>query len=115
MVRGFDFEPVSFGASGLGGYAWVVAQTIAERPDVASLIGVCEPDDQRRAERADILRQWGVTAYEDFDQLLKEPIEAVWLPLPINLHGQFTARRSVPAKQFCARSRRRQPRRKWTR
>jgi predicted dehydrogenase len=78
-----------FGSAGLGGYGWVVAQTIAGRPDLAKLIGVCDPELRSHAERADTLRRSGVHMYERFDQLLDEPIEAVWLPLPINLHMQF--------------------------
>ncbi len=75
----------------MGGYAWVVAQTIAERPDLARLVSVCDPDAGRRAECAETLGQWNVSAHERFDDVLREQIEAVWLPLPIDLHSRFVA------------------------
>jgi predicted dehydrogenase len=82
-------QPVKFGTTGLGGYAWVVAEKIAARPDVAKLLGVCDPHLHHHAERAEAIRRLNARTYESFDELLKEPIDAVWLPLPINLHRQF--------------------------
>jgi predicted dehydrogenase len=89
MTQEINHSPVRFGSTGLGGYAWIVAELIARRTDLAKLVAINEPDPARRAERAEALAKWKISACDRFDQLLASPIEAVWLPLPIGLHQKF--------------------------
>lgn len=84
----------AFGVAGLGGFAQAVTNGILESaasdPSAPQLAAACDPDLQRTAERAEFLRGKGVKVLSDFGELLKEPIDAVWLPVPIALHRPFT-------------------------
>lgn len=90
-----DTAPIRFGLAGLGGYAGYVCDRIIndshrDQPS-AMLIAVCEPEPERHPRRVADLRAAGVSIVRDFDELLALPIEAVWLPLPIDLHYPYTA------------------------
>jgi predicted dehydrogenase len=94
--HGASIAPVVFGVAGIGGYAGAICdrllnETRAENP-LLKLTAVCDPDPSRNPDRAAKLTDAGVKLYTSFDQLLAEPIEAVWLPLPIDLHRPFTER-----------------------
>ena len=89
-----DSSPIRFGLAGLGGYAGYVCDRIVndsrrDQPS-AQLIAVCEPEPERYAQRVTELRAAGVHVVRDFAHLLNEKIEAVWLPLPIDLHYPYT-------------------------
>src|SRR5688500_14823920 len=89
-----DLPPIRFGLAGLGGYAGYVCDRIladarAERP-AATLVAVAEPAPERFHTRVEELRASGVTVLRHFHDLLAQPIDAVWLPLPIDLHLPFT-------------------------
>ena len=87
--------PLQFGIAGLGGYAAYVADrlldvTESDAPS-ARLVAVSDPELNRFPRRVAELRARGVEVLDDFDQLLSRPVDAVWLPLPIDLHLPFTA------------------------
>src|SRR5688572_22023934 len=86
--------PVRFGLTGLGGHAaYVCDQLLAEsrsgRPS-AELVAVADPALDRFPCRIAELRAQGVKVFGHFHDLLAQPIDAVWLPLPIDLHLPFT-------------------------
>jgi len=83
---------VRFGLAGLGGYAaYMCDRLLAEQAAPwARLVAVCEPELHRFPERAEQLRHRGVVLLRSFEQLLSENIEAVCLPVPIDLHCPFT-------------------------
>jgi len=87
---------VVFGSAGLGGYAAGVClslKDIASREDgCVSYTAVCEPDQERHEATIAELRAAGIRVHRDIDELLAEPVEAVWLPLPIHLHASYTVR-----------------------
>jgi predicted dehydrogenase len=94
--------PVIFGVAGIGGYAGAICdrllnETRVENP-LLSLSAVCDPDPGRQPERIAKLTEAGVKLHTRFDELLAEPIEAVWLPLPIDLHRPFTERALAAGK-----------------
>jgi predicted dehydrogenase len=87
-------SPIRLGLAGLGGYAGYICDRILE--DAAStntsahLVAVCDPALERFGARVRQLEERGIKAVKTFDQLLAMDIEAVWLPLPIDLHRPFT-------------------------
>jgi len=87
-------EPVAIGMAGLGGYARFICDLLREqsaRPDAPiRLKAVCEPDLTTHAGIAAELRDAGISVYSRWDDLLVEPLQAVWLPLPTPLHRPFT-------------------------
>jgi len=91
-----ETAPVRFGCVGLGGYAGASCEFLERCSADPSLAGpvrlsaVFEPDQRRHAGRIEQLRQRGVRVLERYEDLLHEPIEALWLPLPIDLHRPFT-------------------------
>jgi predicted dehydrogenase len=82
------------GLAGLGGYAGHLCdRVLGSAPSVegaAQLQVVADPDLERFPRRVAQLRARGVEVVRDFADLLARPIEAVWLPLPIDLHLPFT-------------------------
>ncbi|MGH7215127.1 MAG: Gfo/Idh/MocA family protein [Tepidisphaeraceae bacterium] len=92
MERGT--EPVRLGIAGLGGYAESIRRGMLELwPDgrgPLKLDAVCEPDQARHAELIADLRARGVHVSDNFGTMLKQDIEAAWLPVPIHLHRPFT-------------------------
>jgi predicted dehydrogenase len=87
--------PLRFALTGLGGYAGyacdrLLAESQHKEDSTAQLVAVCEPELERFPRRVEELRGKGVTVVRDFDQVLAQPIDAVWLPLPIDLHRSFT-------------------------
>lgn len=88
-------SPVRLGIAGLGGYAGSVRQAVQtwgrqSQPQV-TLAAVCDPALDQHHEVAAELKAQGVAVHAEFASLLADPtIEAVWLPLPIDLHRPFT-------------------------
>jgi predicted dehydrogenase len=94
--------PVVFGVAGIGGYAGsicdrLLTETQQQNP-LLTLAAVCDPEPGRNPERAAKLADSGIKIYTSFPQLLAEPIEAVWLPLPIDLHRPFTEKALAAGK-----------------
>src|SRR4051812_27102222 len=92
-------SPVIFGITGMGGYARTICNRLLEQsrpaadgsPPAVRLAAVCEPDLQTHAAFAQTLRDQGITVVPRYEDLLAiQGIEAVWLPLPIDLHRPFT-------------------------
>jgi predicted dehydrogenase len=87
-------EVISIGVAGLGGYAGAICSLLekhsrGDQPAV-KLVAVCEPDHGLHAPRIAELRAAGIKVLQRYEDLLAEPIEAVWLPVPIDLHRPFT-------------------------
>ncbi|HEV7298026.1 MAG TPA: Gfo/Idh/MocA family oxidoreductase [Tepidisphaeraceae bacterium] len=79
---------------GLGGYAGSMAELLTAYTKQAgatvSFVAACDPNLAQHAERVQRLRDQGVKVLDRFEDVLNEPIDAVWLPLPIQLHRPFT-------------------------
>ena len=90
-------EPVQFATVGLGGYARFVCELLTKfsagsqaAPPLLNLRAVCEPDQATHAEAIAALRHRGVKVFDRYEDLLAQPVDALWLPLPIDLHRPFT-------------------------
>jgi predicted dehydrogenase len=86
--------PIRFGLTGLGGYASYICDTLLDahraRHPAAQLVAVCDPQKERFPARVAHLEKKGIRVFTSFDDLLDQEVEAVWLPLPIDLHRSFT-------------------------
>lgn len=98
-------SPVVFGSAGLGGYAGSICNLLERAAGDAAfsppvrLAAVCEPDHVTHAARIAELRAKGVRVHQHIDGLLAErEVEAVWLPLPIDLHRPFTEKALAAGK-----------------
>lgn len=96
-------EPVILGIAGMGGFARQIAKLALKHGPTSEppvrLAAVCDPSPQQHDEQADVMREQGVEPLYDFDVLLgRDDIEAVWLPLPIDLHRPFTQRALAAGK-----------------
>src|SRR4051794_24853366 len=93
---------VRFGVAGLGGFAkFVTERLIGEaqsRQPAAELVAVCDPRAAQFVDRTQQLAQRGTQIFDSFDELLAADIEAVWLPLPIDLHRQYTEKALAAGK-----------------
>jgi predicted dehydrogenase len=79
----------------MGGYARHVLTFLrhdANRPDpTVSVTAICDPDVPRFRHEMEELRTAGLSVYANLEELLANPaVQAVWLPVPINLHRRFT-------------------------
>ena len=101
MTKHLD-TPVRFGLTGLGGYAGYVCDRIlaeaANPHPAAKLIAVAEPEFERFPHRVQQLKGLDVQIFRELPELLAAPIDAVWLPLPIDLHLPFTEQSLVAGK-----------------
>jgi predicted dehydrogenase len=104
-------NPIVFGSAGLGGYARTICQRLLEHSRSGEsgqsggaapplrLAAVCEPDLQTHNAFAQTLRDAGVKVLGGFEDLLaQDEVQAVWLPLPIDLHRSFTERALAAGK-----------------
>ena len=94
-----QIKPVVSGLTGLGGYAANICRLLLHERGQASgdadatahLAAVCSSNPARHPERVAELQQHGVKICQSYEQMLEMPeIEAVWLPLPIDLHVPYT-------------------------
>ncbi|MCX5661679.1 MAG: Gfo/Idh/MocA family oxidoreductase [Planctomycetota bacterium] len=93
-----DATPVRFGLAGLGGYAGSILSLIESHakpgpnnePPLVKLAAAVEPDHVLHADLIARLRGQGVVVVQRYEELLAQPIEALWLPLPIDLHRPYT-------------------------
>ncbi len=93
-VSGRRTKAMRFGVVGIGGYAGVICEQLlagAREEDAAvEFVCACDPEPARHGETVAALRDGGVRIFRDVEELLKSDIEAVWLPLPIDLHRPYT-------------------------
>ena len=87
--------PVKVGIAGIGGYGGNVRRTLLDAGDgvdpPVELAGACDPAPDAFPEAVAELRERGAAIHDSFEALLAMPgLEAVWLPLPIDLHRPFT-------------------------
>lgn len=87
-------DAVLLGVAGLGGYGRVISDLILDHgpnlPTPARLVAVCDPAADLHAQRAATLQDRGVTVLDSYKKMLETPgLDAVWLPLPIQLHRAF--------------------------
>lgn len=89
-------KPVLLGIVGLGGYAASITDMILRQPDTAEVPGkvhaVFDPNLAGHPQRVALLRDRGIRVFDNYDALLNEPVEAVCLPVPIDLHRAYTER-----------------------
>lgn len=86
-----------FGIAGLGGHAALIRQCIEKnplRPSRTCHPSGCMPSanlfQNQHAALISELKARDVEVYADIDELLDSDIEAVWLPVPIDLQRPFT-------------------------
>jgi len=84
-----------FGVAGLGGYAGTITDRLLGDARLPSprlrIVATCDPAPQQFGERVTSLEAKGVRVFNTYDALLaRSDVEAVWLPLPIDLHRPFT-------------------------
>ncbi len=94
---------VRLGMVGMGGYAAAVTDRILNDPSSARdgmhLVAACDRAPETLPERLEKLAAAKVEIAESFDAMLADPrIEAVWLPLPIQLHRDYTERALAAGK-----------------
>jgi predicted dehydrogenase len=88
-------QALRFGIVGIGGYGGHILSTLRAsssgvNPPV-KLMAVCDPDVNRFKLEMNALREAGLSVYTKLDDLLNDTtVQAVWLPVPINLHTPFT-------------------------
>src|SRR5947208_15746291 len=89
-VSGRRTRPMTFGVVGIGGYAGVICEQMLagtrEEDSAVRLVCACDPESARHSETVAALRDGGVRVFAKVEELLKSDIEAVGLPLPIDLH-----------------------------
>lgn len=89
-----SIKPVTTATVGLGGYGGAYLRAFEE--DAASSqphVKFVAAMSSNLAKHADVvakLQTQGVKCVESYEELLALPVEAVWLPLPIDLHRPFT-------------------------
>lgn len=94
---------VRFGIVGLGGWGGKIARDMLKaaghgEADV-KLIAACDPFEANREAMRPALESAGAVILNDFDALLEQPIDAVWMPLPIDLHRQYVEQAFAAEKQ----------------
>jgi predicted dehydrogenase len=84
---------VTYGTFGLGGYAGYTLELLSKRaaaePHMSQLLAVCEPDHTTHAKKIEDLRARGIKVFDNPQELFAQPVDAVWLPLPIDLHRKY--------------------------
>jgi predicted dehydrogenase len=88
-------QPVITASTGLGGYAGSIVDLLLacqEQPDPpAKLVAVTSSNPAKHPERLAAMQAKGVKLVSTYEELLADKsIQAVWLPLPIDLHRPYT-------------------------
>lgn len=91
---GAPVEPIATAVAGLGGYAGqiidrlLLAERVADHPP--RLVAVTSSHPDRHGDLVRRLEERGVEICPDYEALLaRADVEAVWLPVPIDLHLPF--------------------------
>ncbi len=87
-------KAIRFGCIGIRGYGQIVCEYLSRHhlnnDEQIQFVAACDPVPEKCTEIMKKLKSIGVTIAHDVDGLLAEDIDAVWLPLPIHLHKEFT-------------------------
>lgn len=94
-------KQIVLGMTGMGGFAghmlkWLIHEHNETLP--VRLAAVCEPHPERFPEIVAELAQRGIALRTNYMDLLDESIDAVYLPIPIQLHRLFTERALAAGK-----------------
>jgi predicted dehydrogenase len=85
--------PLRIGIAGIGGYATSIADfclgAMRQKPPLVRLAHVCDPHPTAHPARLEVFQAAGVSVHESYDAMLDQPLDAVWLPVPIHLHRPF--------------------------
>ncbi len=95
------FKPVRIGTVGLRHYGAYVCRLLEEHsllPDAEVKLTAVGSTPNAPKETVERLRAAGVRVVDGFDALLREEIEAIWIPFPIDLHREFTAKALAAGK-----------------
>lgn len=90
-----ESKPVVMGVAGMGGFAATIANLVMNSgpgtdPPVRLAV-VCDPDPSGHDGRDQELASRGAEVFDSYEKLLAhDEVEAVWLPVPIDLHRPFT-------------------------
>jgi len=100
-----EMKPVRWATAGLTGYGATILNLLLEQhrgevespaAQLAAVLALSRDDDPEMAARLDALH---IPIFTDFEQLLDEgDFEAIWLPLPIDLHRPMTERALAAGK-----------------
>ena len=98
-----DFKPVVSATVGLGGYGQTYLnffnKDVENGTNAAKLAYAMSSDLSRHQKVCDELSAKGVKLFESYDELLKQDdLEAVWLPVPIDLHREYTEKALAAGK-----------------
>jgi predicted dehydrogenase len=95
-------RPVRFGCVGLGGYAEHICGLLQEYGNgeaaPVQLAAVWDPEIAAHEAKAASLRAAGVRIFSEYEELLSDGIEALWLPVPIDLHRSYTLKALAAGK-----------------
>jgi predicted dehydrogenase len=93
-TKGNGKKIVRFGCIGIRGYGSTACELLArhhiEGVEGIQFVAACDPAPGEIPEAVDRLRELGVKIVRNADELLAQDLDAVWLPLPIHLHKEFT-------------------------
>lgn len=93
-TQGNGGSVLRFGCIGIRGYGGVVSDLLAQHhadgADGIQFTAACDPFPDECPETIAKLRNLGVKVLHNADDLLAMDLDAVWLPLPIHLHKEFT-------------------------
>jgi predicted dehydrogenase len=94
-------KPVRIGTVGLRNYGAHVCKLLEEHsrlPDAEVKLVAVGSTPNAPKETVERLRAAGVRVVDGFDALLREDLEALWIPFPIDLHREFTAKALAAGK-----------------
>lgn len=83
---------VRWACVGLGGYAGKMSDLLWDlsRQSKLRYVAACDPALEANAERVAQLRSGDVRVHDNISALLRSDAQAVWLPVPIDLHLPFS-------------------------
>ncbi len=87
-------KTIRFGCIGIRGYGQIVCEYLTRhhlsKDEQIQFVVASDPVPEKCTEIITKLKSVGVSISQDIDELLAMDIDAVWLPLPIHLHKEFT-------------------------
>lgn len=95
-------QPIALGIVGLGGYATGMCRQLLalnrQNDALICLAGACDPQPDLHPKLLEELSELSIPVFRSIDELLKQPVDAVYLPVPIHLHRPFTERALAAGK-----------------